>query len=85
VDCDGRTRLQEGVEFDIQEEVHMLLKWAAIFFVIAIIAAAFGFGGIAEGATDIAKILFYIFLAIFFVVLVAGLIVGGKVKSMLGR
>ena len=27
----------------------MLLKWAAIFFVIAIIAAAFGFGGIAEG------------------------------------
>ena len=63
----------------------MLLKWAAIFFVIAIIAAAVGFGGIAEGATDIAKILFYIFLAIFFVVLVAGLIVGGKVKSMLGR
>ena len=63
----------------------MLLKWAAIFFVIAIIAAAFGFGGIAEGATDIAKILFYIFLAIFFVVLVAGLIVGGKVKSMVGR
>ena len=63
----------------------MLLKWAAIFFVIAIIAAAFGFGGIAEGATDIAKMLFYIFLAIFFVVLVAGLVVGGKVKSMLGR
>lgn len=85
MDCDGRTRLQEGVEFEIQEEVRMLLKWAAIFFVIAIIAAAFGFGGIAEGATDIAKILFYIFLAIFFVVLVAGLIVGGKVKSMLGR
>jgi uncharacterized membrane protein YtjA (UPF0391 family) len=63
----------------------MLLKWAAIFFVIAIIAAALGFGGIAEGATDIAKILFYIFLALFFVVLVAGLIVGGKVKSMVGR
>ena len=63
----------------------MLLKWAAIFFVIAIIAAAFGFGGIAEGATDLAKILFYIFLAIFVVVLVAGLIMGGKVKSMIGR
>ena len=63
----------------------MLLKWAAIFFVIAIIAAAFGFGGIAEGATDIAKVLFYIFLAIFVTVLVAGLVVGGKVKSLLGR
>lgn len=63
----------------------MLLKWAAIFFAIAMIAAAFGFGGIAEGATDIAKILFYIFLAIFVVVLVAGLVVGGKVKSLIDR
>jgi uncharacterized membrane protein YtjA (UPF0391 family) len=63
----------------------MLLKWAAIFFVIAIIAAAFGFGGIAEGATEVAKILFYIFLALFVVVLVAGLIAGAKVKSLLGR
>jgi len=63
----------------------MLLKWAAIFFVIAMIAAAFGFGGIAEGATDIAKILFYIFLAIFAVVLIAGVVMGGKVKSMIDR
>ena len=63
----------------------MLLKWAAIFFVIAIIAAAFGFGGIAEGATDIAKILFYIFLAMFVIVLAAGLIVAGKLKSLFGR
>ena len=63
----------------------MLLKWAAIFFVIAMIAAAFGFGGIAEGATDIAKILFYIFVAIFVVVLVGGLAVGGKVKSLIDR
>ena len=63
----------------------MLLKWAAIFFVIAMIAAAFGFGGIAEGAADIAKILFYIFLAIFLSVLIAGLILGGKAKSLIGR
>lgn len=63
----------------------MLLKWAAIFFVIALIAAAFGFGGIAEGATDIAKILFYIFLAIFVSFLIAGLILGGKVKSLIDR
>ncbi len=63
----------------------MLLKWAAIFFVIAMIAAAFGLGGIAEGATDIAKILFYISLAIFVVMLVAGLVVGGKVKSLIDR
>ena len=63
----------------------MLLKWAAIFFIIAMVAAAFGFTGVAEGATDVAKILFYIFLAMFVAVLIAALIVGGKVKSLLGR
>lgn len=63
----------------------MLLKWAAIFLVIAIIAAALGFTGVAEGATDIAKVLFYIFLGICLIFLVAGLVVAGKVKSWLGR
>lgn len=59
----------------------MLLKWAFIFFVIAIIAAAFGFTGIAAGATEIAKILFYLFLGIFVILLIAGLVVGGKIVS----
>jgi len=59
----------------------MLLKWAVIFFVIALIAAAFGFSGIAAGAASIAKVLFYLFLAIFVVLLIAGLIVGRKVFS----
>ena len=63
----------------------MLLKWAAIFFLIAMVAAAFGFTGVAEGATEVAKILFYIFLAIFVVVLIAGLVVGGKLKSLMDR
>ncbi len=49
-----------------------MLRWAAIFFVIAIIAAIFGFGGIAEGAADIARVLFFIFLVCFVVVLVFG-------------
>jgi uncharacterized membrane protein YtjA (UPF0391 family) len=57
----------------------MLLKWAAIFFVIALISAAFGFSGIAAGAADIAKILFYLFLAIFAILLIAGLVIGRKV------
>lgn len=50
-----------------------MLRWAAIFFVIAIIAAAFGFGGIAAGATEIAKVLFFLFLIVFVVTLVMGL------------
>lgn len=57
----------------------MLLKWAAIFFVIALIAAAFGFSGIAAGAADTAKILFFLFLAIFAILLIAGLVIGRKV------
>ena len=36
-----------------------MLKWSAIFFVIAIIAAIFGFSGIAAGAASVAKTIFY--------------------------
>ena len=41
-----------------------MLYYAALFFVIALVAALFGFGGIAAGAAEIAKILFFIFLVI---------------------
>ena len=51
-----------------------MLHYAVIFFIVALIAAVFGFGGIAAGATEIAKILFFIFLVLFVVSLVAGLI-----------
>jgi uncharacterized membrane protein YtjA (UPF0391 family) len=49
-----------------------MLRWAAIFFIIAIIAAIFGFGGISEGAADIAKVLFFIFIVGFLIVLIFG-------------
>lgn len=42
----------------------VMLYWAAVFFVIALVAAVFGFGGIAAGAAGIAKILFIVFLAL---------------------
>ena len=51
-----------------------MLYWAAVFFVIALVAALFGFGGIAAGAVEIAKILFFVFLIIFAITLVFGLI-----------
>jgi uncharacterized membrane protein YtjA (UPF0391 family) len=50
-----------------------MLRWAVIFFVIALIAALFGFTGIAVAAAGIAKILFFIFLILFVVALVTGL------------
>ena len=59
----------------------MFLKWAAVFFVISMVAAAFGFTGIAEGASDVAKILFYIFLAIFFTFVVSGVVVARKLTT----
>jgi uncharacterized membrane protein YtjA (UPF0391 family) len=52
----------------------IMLYYALVFFVIALIAAALGFGGIAAGAASIAKILFFIFLVIFLVTLVMGLV-----------
>jgi len=39
-----------------------MLQLAAILLVIAIVAAAFGFGGFVSGAVAAAKILFVIFL-----------------------
>ena len=38
-----------------------MLHYAVVFFVIALVAALFGFGNIAAGAVDIAKILFILF------------------------
>ncbi|HWX21934.1 MAG TPA: DUF1328 domain-containing protein [Candidatus Binatia bacterium] len=53
-----------------------MLGWALIFLVVAIIAASFGFGGIAGTAAGIAQILFYLFIAIFVISLLMGLIRG---------
>jgi len=39
-----------------------MLHYAVVFLVIALIAALFGFGGIAAGAVGIAKILFFVFV-----------------------
>ncbi len=47
-----------------------MLSWALTFLIVAIIAAVFGFGGIAGAATGIAKILFFAFLILFLVSLI---------------
>lgn len=53
-----------------------MLNWALIFFVVAIIAAVFGFGGIASASAGIAQILFFIFVALFLIALVANALRG---------
>jgi len=51
----------------------IMLHWAVVFFIIAIIAGVLGFGGIAVATAEIAKLLFFIFLVLFVVSLIASL------------
>lgn len=48
-----------------------MLYYALVFFIVAVLAAILGFGGIAVAAAGIAKILFYVFLVLFLVSLIA--------------
>ena len=50
------------------------MHYAVVFFIIALVAAVFGFGGIAVGSAEIAKILFVIFLVLFLGSLIVGLL-----------
>ena len=51
-----------------------MLQYSVIFLIIALVAALFGFGGIAAGAVEIAKILFFIFAAIAIVTFVISIL-----------
>ena len=51
-----------------------LLEWAIIFFVISLVAALFGFGGISAAFAGIGKILFFIFVVIFIIFLIMALL-----------
>jgi uncharacterized membrane protein YtjA (UPF0391 family) len=56
-----------------------MIRWALGFLVLALIAAFFGFGGIAAASAGIAKTLFFVFLVVFLVTFVMGLIGGRKI------
>ena len=58
------------------------MRWALAFLVLSMIAALFGFGGIAIAAVGIAKILFFLFLLMFVVTLIAGVLAGRKVSGL---
>jgi uncharacterized membrane protein YtjA (UPF0391 family) len=53
-----------------------MLKLALAFFIVALIAAVFGYGGIAAGAASIGQILFWGFVILAAVALLAGLVSG---------
>lgn len=56
-----------------------MLRMALLFFIISLVAAVFGFTGISTAAGGIAQILFFVFLGLFLIALIAGLLVGRAV------
>jgi uncharacterized membrane protein YtjA (UPF0391 family) len=62
-----------------QERV--MLRWAVIFLVIAIIAGILGFSGVAAASAGVAKVLFGIFLICFLLIVVFGLAIGRRISS----
>ncbi|HEY0597007.1 DUF1328 domain-containing protein [Sphingopyxis sp.] len=56
-----------------------MFKWALIFAVIALLAAVLGFGGIAGAAGGIAKILFFVGLALVALFVILGAFAAKKV------
>ena len=60
-----------------------MLRWAVTFLVIGLVLALLGFGGIGGAFIGIAKILFFVAIAIFVVLLVLGLAAGRGVSNAL--
>jgi uncharacterized membrane protein YtjA (UPF0391 family) len=66
----GRRALNLSFSFPKRRE--MMLRLAVLFFVVAVIAAVFGFGLVASTTYSIAKILFFIFLLLAVLSLLSG-------------
>lgn len=58
-----------------------MLRWALIFLVIGLIAGVLGFGGIAGASFAVAKLLFFVFMVIFVVLLIGGLTVFRRIEG----
>jgi uncharacterized membrane protein YtjA (UPF0391 family) len=70
--CSGRRVAQLLHQCFRAKENATMLYWAAIFFVIALIAGIFGFMGLAATAAGAAKILFFVFLVLAIISFVFG-------------
>jgi uncharacterized membrane protein YtjA (UPF0391 family) len=58
-----------------------MIRWAIIFLVVGVVLALLGFGGLGGTFIGIAKLLFFIAIAAFVVLLVLGLMAGKGVKN----
>ena len=55
-----------------------MFSWSLAFFIVAVFAAVFGFGGIASGAAEIARVCFFFFLVAFLASLIWSLVTGRR-------
>jgi uncharacterized membrane protein YtjA (UPF0391 family) len=62
-----------------------MIRYAAIFFVVAIIAAFFGYGGVAGTAADFGKLFFIGFLVLAILTAISSLFRGGRGASWRSR
>ncbi len=46
-----------------------MLYWALLFFIVALVAALFGFTGIAAGAMMVARFIFFVFVVLLVIAL----------------
>jgi uncharacterized membrane protein YtjA (UPF0391 family) len=51
-----------------------LLYWAVVFLVVALVAALFGFGGVAGTAMEGARLLFWVAIVLFVISLIVGFV-----------
>lgn len=49
-----------------------MFQWAAVFLVVAIVTAIYGFGGVAGFAAGVAQALFMSFFVVFLITLIGG-------------
>jgi uncharacterized membrane protein YtjA (UPF0391 family) len=58
----------------------LMIYWALMFLLVAVIAAVFGFTGVAVAAAGIAKLLFFVFLVLFVVTFASHLTGRGRTR-----
>lgn len=72
----GRVVLISTVRSSLED---VMLKWALIFFIVALVAGGLGFSGVAGAAAGIAKVLAFIAIAIFVIFLALGVFGAKKI------
>lgn len=60
-----------------------MFRWAFVFLIVTFLAGIFAFAGLVLAAAALAKLIFYLFLVLFLLALIAGLL--RKLRSNIGE